>query len=231
MTGSFVGLLLFFFNRRVRIPNVSLLFAFAGRLRWNKQRSGVLIARLLQSTVMLQRKPATVLGIQGIQQRPRVVSKVTLKTPFPDTQSSPLSVSWCCTCCKSVGSSTLESGQQGPSSALPFVPCSTQRMLKSSSNFLWLNLLLLAMLPTWAIWRKGFTSLKAILVLHNLLLFVQTEQVIQARDFMSQLTSTGAQVGNASLCAIQAVPPGTASKAGDERAAPPRLSSTCTAAC
>lgn len=137
----------------------------------------------------------------------------------------------CCTCCKSMGSSTLESGQQGPSSALPFVPCSTQRMLKSSSNFLWLNLLLLAMLPTWAIWRKGFTSLKAILVLHNLLLFVQTEQVIQARDFMSQLTSTGAQVGNASLCAIQAVPPGTASKAGDERAAPPRLSSTCTAAC
>lgn len=87
------------------------------------------------------------------------------------------------------------------------------------------------MLPTWASWRKGFTSLKAILVLCNLLLFVQAEQVIQAHDFISQLTSTGAKVGNTSLCAIQAVPPDTASKAEDERAAPPRLSSTCTAPC
>lgn len=87
------------------------------------------------------------------------------------------------------------------------------------------------MLPTRASWRRGFTSLEAILVLRNLLLFVQTEQIIQAHDFMAQLTSTCAEVGKASLCAIQAIPPSTASKAGDERAALPRLSSTCTAPC
>lgn len=63
------------------------------RLRWNKQQSPVLNAKLLQSTVMLGIKPAIVFGIEGIKQRPRVINKVTLKTPFPDTQTSPLSMS------------------------------------------------------------------------------------------------------------------------------------------
>jgi len=87
-------------------------------------------------------------------------------------------------------------------------PEETEKQLRLLNS---LNPLLLQYFSILASWRKLIVSLKA------LLLFLQTNHVIWAQDFVAQITSTSVAVGNPFLPSLEVVPHGSVSTMENER--------------